>query len=102
MPVTALLSDAEFDDAGNPTRPAVYAPGAWLIIRAETPQADLIEDPFCVLVADSLRAQQGQSFVLANRLSSDTMLAHLTPVFAGDVYPFGQAPVRIKPEWVIG
>ena len=93
MPVSCILDEGTFDPVtGEVITSPVLAPGLWMVVRAETRQADLEADPSCLIVTDSERAARGLPFVLVSKLLPETPLGRVSPVFAGDAYPFPQGP----------
>lgn len=93
MRVSCMISDATSDPVtGEVITPPVLAPGFWMVVRASARQADLEENPYCLIVTDSDRAAEGLPFVLVSKLLADTPLGRISPVFAGDAYPFPQGP----------
>lgn len=96
MPVSCIIADAMLDNAtGEVISPPIMAPGIWVVVRAASRQADLEDDPRCLIVTDSERAAEGLPFVLINKLQTDTPLGRITPVFAGDAYPIPQGPASL-------
>jgi len=92
MQVDCVIADATFDAGGMQTAPAIVAPGAWAVCRAASVQDDISALPECLIIADSVRAAKGEPFVLMSRLLPDTPLGKISPVFAGDAYPFPSGP----------
>lgn len=91
MPVACIITEGTTDPAtGEIVAPPVFAPGIWMVVRARSRQADLEADPHCLIITDSERAAAGEPFVLLCRLEPDTLLGRISPVFAGDAYPFPQ------------
>lgn len=92
MPVDCIVADAVISAAGELVKPAIYAPGSWMVVRTRGEDAALAADPRCLLIADSERAGRGEPFVLVCKLNPDTLLGKILPVFAGDRYPFPAGP----------
>lgn len=95
MPVRVVRADALYDEA-DPDDPVLVtpedvAPGAWLVIRCQEPDAMLAAHPALVIVTDSERAAVGDPFILfkAASVTWEALQARIEPVWAGDSYPFG-------------
>ncbi|WP_182085193.1 hypothetical protein [Aureimonas sp. ME7] len=92
MPVDVIVVEAAQGEAEDDLSPAIHAPGAWMVIRTLERDEEIEEHPGCFLVSDSERAARGEPFVLLSRFQPETLLGRITPVFAGDAYPFPTGP----------
>jgi hypothetical protein len=89
MPVRLVVADAVYDpELDAITMPEAIATGYWVACRCEIKSEVLVAMPECLTVTDTARAKAGVPYVLLSRIASDTVLARVEPVFAGDDYPW--------------
>jgi len=101
-PVTIMVSPPVVDAEGIITEQAVFAPGAWLRLRAVSRIPEIENAPNCLLATDNDRAAAGEPYVYFYRFQPDTVLGQISPMFAGDEYaiPTGQ-PVSVLDSMII-
>jgi hypothetical protein len=103
MPVQVVMTDAVIDEDGNVTTPAVIAPGYWIVVRARERVAEIEALPGHLLTTDSDLAAAGKPFIYVSKFAADTQLGRISPVFAGDAYPFPSGPAsNLAPSMIVG
>jgi hypothetical protein len=101
MPVQVVMQDAAIDEEGNVTTPAVLAPGYWMVVRARERVAEIEALAGHCLTTDSDLAAAGEPFIYVSKFQPDTQLGRISPVFAGDDYPFPTGPASNLAPYVI-
>lgn len=101
MPVQVVMAEAVYDEEGNPTTPAVLAPGYWIVVRARERVAEIEALAGHCLTTDSVLAAAREPFVYVSKFQSDTQLGRISPVFAGDDYPLPSGPASGLEPFVI-
>lgn len=101
-PVTIMVIPPVVDIEGAITEPAVFAPGAWLRLRAPSRIPEIENAPNCLLATDSDLAAAGEPYVYFYRFQPNTVLGQISPMFAGDEYaiPTGQ-PASVLDSMII-
>src|SRR5690242_12804162 len=101
MPVSIVMSDAVVDTDGNVTTPEVLAQGYWMVVRAKERIAEIEALSGHYMTTDSELALAGEPFVYVSKFQPTTILGRISPVFAGDDYPFPSGPASNLEPYLI-